>query len=120
MIVDSSVWLEVFLGGPLQEKCSQILNKKDISLPTSVVYEVYRKLKHKVSEEIALEATAFLSAHNVVDLNREIMLLAADISLEYDLGFTDSVVLATARATKTELVTLDNDFSNMSDVVVLK
>lgn len=120
MIVDSSVWLEVFLDGPLHEKCNQILNKKNIFVPTSVICEVYRKLKHKISEEVALEAIAFLSAYQVIDLNRDIMLLAADISLEYDLGLADSVVLAAARSAKCELVTLDNDFSNIPDAVVLR
>ena len=44
-------------------------------------------------------------------LNREIALLAADISIEYDIGMADSLVLGCTQFMGEPLVTLDNDFA---------
>lgn len=63
---------------------------------------------------------AALSQFEVIDLTRDIALLAADLSIHEKLAMADSVVLASARAQQATLVTLDNDFSAVSDVRVLR
>jgi predicted nucleic acid-binding protein len=121
MIVDSSVWIEIFLDGPLAEKCENRLKLADpILIPTLVFYEVYKKLKKKSSEEIALQAASYLGQYSQIELSREIALLAGDLSLELNLGMADSLILAHARHLKKPLLTLDNDFASFDDVTVIR
>jgi predicted nucleic acid-binding protein len=86
----------------------------------SIDHEVYRKIARSVSEEGALSAVAVMSQHPVVDLTAETALTAADLSIAYSLAMADAVVLAHACLYKARLATLDNDFSEMPDVVVIR
>jgi len=120
MIVDSSVWLELLQEGPLLSKCQKAISRKDLKVPAFVLFEVYKKLKVLASEEIALEAIATLSKNEVLELNREIAILAGDLSLEHDLPMTDSLVLAHAEYLGETLLTLDNDFSKVPSVEIIR
>jgi predicted nucleic acid-binding protein len=120
VIIDSSVWLEILRSGPLQIECERYIQKGGTKIPTLALYEVYKKIKTKVSEDVALEAVAVLSNFELVDLNREIALLAADLSIEHNMGMADSIVLACARYFKEKLVTLDNDFAGITNVIVIR
>jgi toxin FitB len=120
MVVDSSVWLEVLFSGPLNEKCQKAIASQRLTIPSIVVYEVYNKIKVKMDEAKALEVIGYLSRHAIAELTREIALLAADLSLELKLGMADSLVLAHARFLGVTLLTLDNDFSHISDVKVIR
>lgn len=120
MIVDSSVWIEIFFEGPLAIKCEQELVGKTIQIPTLVFYEVYKEIKAKASEELALQAIGFLSQYSQHELSREVALLAADLSLELNLGMADSLILAHARYLKEPFLTLDNDFAGAPGVKVLR
>ena len=120
MIVDSCVWIEIFLDGSLASRCEEQLVEKDVLVPSLVLYEVYKKLKVKASEDLALQSIAFLGQYIACEMNREVALLAADLSLEFNLGMADSLILAHARHLKVPLFTLDNDFSGISGVTVLR
>ncbi len=85
-----------------------------------MLFEVYRKIKDKVSEDLALEAVATLSQHQLIPLDREIALLAADLSLEHQLAMADSLVLASAHFFAEPLLTLDNDFADLPGAVVIR
>ncbi|MGE4233372.1 MAG: type II toxin-antitoxin system VapC family toxin [Bacteriovoracia bacterium] len=120
-LLDSSVWIEIFRKGPLSSLCKKELNSSsNILVPTLVIYEVYRKIAQTLSEDVALSAIALLSQHTVVDLNRDIALLAADISISHKLGMADSMILAHAKESHAKLISLDNDFSSISDAKVLR
>lgn len=120
MVVDSSVLIEIIFDGPLRKKCETLLSHKNILVPALVIYELYKKIKKQINEEVALETVSSLGQYKILELNRDIALLAADLSIEYNLGMADSVVLACARMHKVDLVTLDNDFSTIPNVKVLR
>lgn len=120
MVVDSSVFFEILSDGPLRSKCERLIAGRELVVPSLVIYEIYRKLKSRATEEDALEAAAFLRQHQVADLTGEVALLAGDLSLEYDLPMADSFVLAHARAAGVGLVTLDNDFDGIADVTIVR
>ena len=121
MVVDSSIWIEIFSDGPHCRRCESELAKHElIRVPALVIFEVYRKLRQHVSEEEALEVTAFLRKHEVLDLNCEVALAAADLSLQYKLPMADSIVLAHATALSDQLLTLDNDFSGIPEAKVIR
>src|SRR2546422_184343 len=114
MVVDSSVWIEILCKGELEAKCHRAMQKQVIRVPTIVLFEIYKKLKSKASEDIALDAVATLSKYEVLDMTRKVSLQAADISLQHNMHMADSIVLAHADCLADTLLTLDNDFSGIS------
>jgi predicted nucleic acid-binding protein len=120
MVVDSSIFLEIFSDGPARAVCEKHLRGKRIIVPTLVLFEIYKKLKAKVSEEDALSAVAALRAHQVADLTSEIALLAGDLSLEYSLPMADSLVLAHSRFQNEPLLTMDHDFLDIPEVIIVR
>lgn len=121
MVVDSSVWIEIFSDGPLCRRCeSELAKHEHIRVPALVIFEVYRKLRQHASEEEALEVAAFLRKHDVLDLDSDIALAAADLSLQHKLPMADSIVLAHATTLSEQLLTLDNDFSGIPGAKVIR
>ncbi len=120
MIVDSSVWIEIFQDGPLRAACEKAMVRQDIRVPTLVLHEVYKKIKSKASEEMALEVMAVLSQHEVLDLDRETAILAGDICLREQISMADGIVLAHAEHLGDQLLTLDNDFTKVASAKVIR
>ena len=120
MVVDSSVWLEIFLEGKLKDICRKTITSSKPKIPSLCLFEIYKKIKTQFSEGEALEAIGSLSQFIELPLTREVSLLAADLSLEFHLAMADSIVLAHARQQGEKLVTLDNDFANIPGVKVLR
>ncbi|MES2965883.1 MAG: type II toxin-antitoxin system VapC family toxin [Bdellovibrionota bacterium] len=120
MVVDSSVFLEILSDGPLRSKCERAIDGKEVVVPTLVLFEIYRKLKSRTTEDDALSAIAALRQFRVADLTAETALLAGDLSLEHSLPMADSFVLAHAMVLGLKLVTLDNDFNGIDSAIVLR
>jgi predicted nucleic acid-binding protein len=120
MVVDSCVWLEILLEGPKQELCERHLKKDSVYVPSLVLFELYKKIKSKVAEDVALEWVSYLSQFQVADMDRSVALLAADLALEYQLSMADSIVLSHSRLLNCPLITLDNDFSTIPGVTLIR
>ncbi len=120
MVVDSSVFLEIISDGPLRAKCEKAIHGKDVVVPSLVLFEIYRKLKSRSTEDDALSAIAYLRQFQVADLTAEVALLAGDLSLEHSLPMADSFVLSHARGLGQILVTLDNDFADIDGALVIR
>lgn len=120
ILLDSSVWIEILGVGPLAELAEKELRASTIVVPTVVLFEVYKKISIAVSEEQGLSVVALLSQYTVVDLTHEVSLTAADLSRQYKLGMADSFVLAHSHHADAPLVTLDNDFSRVPGVKVIR
>ncbi len=122
IVVDSSVWVEIFLEHKLTSKCKYELfqSKPLLFTPSLGVYEVYKHLLKKVPDHQALEAVGFIKTHTILDLTEEVALLAADLAYEYKLGMADSIVLAHAQSINGVLLTLDNDFSDIPGTKIIR
>ena len=119
IIIDSSGWLEFFTDGPFADEYAAHLKRpQQVLTSTIALYEVYKWVKRERSEEEALSAVATMQKTRVVPLTSEIALAAADISLAHRLAMADSIMLATARAHDSELVTGDSDFKGIEGVTV--
>lgn len=118
--VDTYGWLERLLEGPKASQYNRVFSSQPTSeILTSVVtvYEVYRKVKPLRGESAALEATAYLRATQLVPLDDQLALEAADFSLSHKLHFADAVVYATARRFGADLHTSDPDMRGIPGVV---
>ena len=121
VLLDSSGWIEFFIGGPLAQRYASYLSPRyQLITPTIVLYEVYKKIKRERGEETALLFAGRLSATQVIHLTESIAYLAADLSLRHSLAMADAIVYATAKDQEAEVVTGDADLKDLPGVVYVK
>ncbi len=84
-----------------------------------MIYEVYKKLKRQMGEELALEVQAHLAETRVIELTVEIASKAADVSIERGLSMADSIIYATAEATNSKIKTSDNHFKGLPSAEII-
>ncbi len=120
IVVDSSGWLQFLTDGPLANEYARRLRQQaTVITPTIVIYEVYKHSKRLRGEEGALDAVAAMQKTQVVPLNEELALVAADLSLETKLPMADAIILATARLFDAEVITSDADFDGLAGVTYI-
>ena len=120
IVVDSSGWVEFFTGGGNAAKYGAYLEESSkVATPTVVLYEVYKLVKRERTEEEALLAVAQIQKTRLVPLTESLALAAGDASLEFCLAMADSIVYATARAEKADLITSDADLKGLPGVVYI-
>jgi len=116
-LVDSSGWIEYFEdGGNADYFTVPIRDVENLLVPAICAYEVFKRISLKLGEEDALRSIGFMSLGREVDLNREIAISAAQISLDSKLAMADSIILATARAYDANLWTQDEHFKGIPGV----
>ena len=116
-VIDSSGWLEYFIGGKNASFFAPpIQDVANVVVPTISIFEVFKQTLVEKGRIDALEAVAIMYDGKVVDLDREIALIAADLSFELKLPMADSIILATARAHNATLWTQDEHFKDIEGV----
>lgn len=116
-VIDSSGWLEYFISGENASFfASAIQDVENIVVPTVSIYEVFKRTLIEKGRTDALEAVAIMYDGMVVDLDREIALIAANLSFELKLPMADSIILATARVHDAILWTQDEHFKDIEGV----
>jgi len=120
MVVDTSVWLEIFFNHPLKKRCLSEIKKETCYIPSLCFYEIFKKLRSKASDVETMEAISGLTRFPFLVLTPEISLSASDLSLQHQLSMADSIVLAHAVTLGDTLLTLDNDFDSISQVKIIR
>jgi len=116
-VVDSSAWLEYFANGPNASFFAKPIEQVDeLIVPSLILYEVFKRVLQQRGQDKGLQAVAVMQQGAVVDLNTEIALSAAKLSVESQLPLADSVILATARVFGATLWTQDGDFAGIPGV----
>ena len=121
-LVDSSGWLEFFAKGPNAATfAAPIRDRARLLVPSIVILEVrQRLLQQSQPVELVDEAVAAMRRHQVIDLDFELAVLAADLGVSLNLPLADSVLLAAARMNDAVLWTQDADFQGMDGVKYVK
>lgn len=116
-VVDSSGWLEYFTAGRNAAFFKAALEDTDhLIVPVICLYEVFKLTLLKKGEEDALQIAGMMSTGKNVDINREIALYAAQLSIEYKIPMADSLILGTARLYESTLWTQDEHFNGIPGV----
>lgn len=116
-VVDSSGWLEYFGEGKNASFFSRpIQDIENLIVPTICIYEVFKRLISLRDKEEALRAIGVMSLGQLVELDRQLAMNAAKISLDLKLALADSVIFATARAHDAILWTQDEHFKDLENV----
>lgn len=116
-LVDTSGWIEYFFGEKNSSYFSEpIENTSVLIVPVVCLYEVFKKVNQVADEAQALQAIAQMKQGKVIELNEEIALKAAKISLRYKLPMADSFIYATGQIENATIWTQDADFKDLPGV----
>jgi len=119
-VVDSSGWIEVFTNGPLADRFLAVLETEaSLVVPAISILEVFKWVLREHSDAQAIQAAAVMQRGMVVDLDSRLAIAAAQLSHTLRLPMADSIILATARAHKARLYTMDADFKDFHDVELM-
>jgi predicted nucleic acid-binding protein len=126
MFIDSSAWIEYFMGTKKGSEVKKIIGGSDITYTSpTVVAEVYSKSIRTDGLERADERASFILDRCVfVATDEEIATSAGKIHGETkpkikDFGLADAFVLATARSRGVKVLTGDPHFKHFGDAVFL-
>ncbi len=115
VLVDSNGW-----NGLFADRFEKYLAELDkVVIPSVLIYEVYKKVKKERGEEQALQIIGQMMKARVVNLDAELMLSAADISIKYSLPMVDAIIYATAIKEKCPLVTSDPHLEKLENVIYI-
>ena len=116
-LVDTSGWIEYFFGEINSCYFSEpIENTSVLIVPVVCLYEVFKKVNQVADEAQALQAIAHMKQGKVIELNEEIALNAAKMSLRYKLAMADSFIYATGQIENATIWTQDADFKELPGV----
>lgn len=120
-IVDTCGWLEFFADSKNAKNFEkQILDVKQLVVPTIVIYEVYKKVCLEFDEDKALLVIAHMKQAKVVDITEPIAIYASKLSLEKKLPMADAIIYATGLTYEATVYTQDNHFEGLSGVKYFK
>jgi len=120
VLVDTSAWIEWLLGSPTSDTLAQHLpEQSDWLVPTMVQLELVKWLTREVGEDKADQVIAFTQVCQVVPLDTEIALAAAEACRTHKLAAADAIVFATARAKGARLLTCDKHFEGLPGVTLI-
>ncbi|ROH85999.1 type II toxin-antitoxin system VapC family toxin [Stagnimonas aquatica] len=120
-VVDTSVWIEWLVGGPLAKKLEkEFPDRSQCLVPTIVQLELAKWLTRERGEEEADQLIAYTQKCQIVPLDTRIALLAAEMHRQYRLATADAIVYATARDQAADLLSCDSHFEKLPGVVYLK
>ena len=116
-VVDTSVWIEWLIGGPLKKALiKDFPDKEKCVVPTIVQLELAKWLAREVGEDQADQVIAFTQKCVVAPMDTRIALMAADLHRQYKLATADAVVYATAVEYAADVLTCDAHFEKLPGV----
>ena len=130
-IIDAYAWIEYFRASKYGEVAKEYIESANSVTPSIVVSEVSRKLQKEIelgneTVEGRLKRLEFISATSqVVELDFELAVVAGKTDCEMKKkekgwGLADSIVLCTARKLKGKVVTGDEHFRDLKEVIFIK
>jgi len=116
-VVDSSGWIEYFVGGPNAGFFEGAIRDMDnLLVPSISVLEVYRYVLRKRGRDEALAVAATMRQGRAVSLDGGLAIEAAEIGANLGLPLADSIIYASALAHDATLWTQDADFEALDQV----
>lgn len=121
ILVDSSGWIEYLAARPRADAFARFVEGREPIVSSTIqVYEIYKVVRRDIGEERAIEAVSALRATTIEPLSEGLALEAADLALEHGLAMADSIIYATARRHRAEIVTMDADFDGLPGVRLIR
>ena len=122
IFLDSSAWLSYFLAE--NDLSNEFIESGNNLLMTSVlsIFEIKRKMLMKNFGESKIgESLKFIKNRSLlIELNEKICNHAADLSIKHNLHTTDSLIYCSAVLNNATLITGDNHFEGLENVLILE
>ena len=130
-VIDAYAWIEYFRASEYGEVAKEYIENPDSVTPSIVVSEVSRKLQKETelgneTPEGRLKRLEFINATSqVVNLDFELAVAAGKTACEMNKkekgwGLADAIVLCTARNLGGKVVTGDEHFRSLEEVIFIK
>ncbi len=130
-VIDAYAWIEYFRASEYGEVAKEYIESADSVTPSIVVAEISRKLQKEIelgneTPEGRLKRLEFINATSqVVELDFDLAVTAGKTDCdmkkkEKGWGLADSIVLCTARSIKGKVVTGDEHFRGLKEVIFIK
>jgi predicted nucleic acid-binding protein len=121
ILVDTSAWIEWLIDSATGAKVAEHLPEQaEWIVPTMVQLELAKWLTREVGEDKADQVIAFTQVCQVVPLDTEIALAAAEACREHKLATADAIIFATARGQGATLLTCDAHFEGLPGVSLIE
>jgi predicted nucleic acid-binding protein len=126
-VIDSYAWIAYFMGTEAGEKAKPIIEGTEEKItPTICLAEVYAKTLKVESQELAEKQRLFIKEKSALaPLDELTAVESAKIQAKMkkeiaDWGLADSIVYATGQTKKAEVVTGDEHFKKLKNVLFIK
>lgn len=120
IVVDTSAWIEWLIGSATGAKVEGRLPEPSAWLvPTIVQLELAKWLTREVGEDRSDQVIAFTQICQVMPLDTETALAAAEACREFKLATADAIVYASSRAKGAWLLTCDSHFAGLPNVTLI-
>jgi predicted nucleic acid-binding protein len=121
ILVDTSAWIEWLIGSPTGDELEAHLPEQhEWLVPSMVQLELSKWLTREAGEDKADQVIAFTQVCQVVPLDTEIAIAAAEACRTHKLATADAIMFATARAKGAELLTCDKHFEGLPGVTLIE
>ena len=120
VLVDSWAWIEYFKGSSAGVKAKEIIeSSQKVLLSTINVSEIYLFLLRNKPADAERLIKFIIDSSFITPLTTSIALKAARIKHMQKIGLADAIVAATAEENNAKILTGDDDFKNMKNVIYL-
>jgi predicted nucleic acid-binding protein len=126
-VVDSYAWIEYFMGTKAGQQVRLIIEQTDEKItPTMALAEIYAKTLKTENQELAERQRAFIkekSAISPLDEATAIESAKTDVIMKKKIvgwELADSIIYATGTAKKAKVVTGDQHFKKLENVIFIK
>ena len=130
-IIDAYAWIEYFKASKLGAIAREYIENEHSATPTIVISEISRKLQKEImlgneTQEGRLKRLEFIRATSrIVDLDFETAAEAGKINEDLKgkakgWGLADSIILCTAKNFSGKVVTGDEHFRELEEIIFLK
>jgi len=120
VLVDSWAWIEYFKGSEAGKKAKEVIEgREQLLLATINAAEIYRFLLQNKSEDAEKLIKFVLSSSFIIPLETDLALRSAKLKHNLKIRLADAIVIATAEENKAQILTGDDDFKNMKNVIYI-
>jgi PIN domain nuclease of toxin-antitoxin system len=111
------LWVEYFLENDIDKSIiDAIKDTGNLYVPVISLYEVYKKFLSIGDDERANIAVSIMLNADVIGINPQLAVFAAQLGKQHKLPMADSIIYATAVLYDAELYTQDKHFENLGHV----
>ncbi len=117
VVVDTSAWIEWLIDGDLRQMLVGMFPAQEQCLvPTIVQLELSKWLMRECDENIADTVIAYTQKCQILTLDTDTALQAAEMHRQHKLATADAIVYASAQRAGARLLTCDAHFKSLAGV----